>query len=233
MFQKTFSAAVIFCFFLNSLGPIGPVAYAAEGVSLPAPGSMVNLSPAYDPVIIKGLTVHQDNPFLLDFIVDIGQDHMSGEPLKKEGEKLIKYFLASLAIPDKDVWVNLSPYEKNQMIPEALGQTDMGRDLLEQDYILKQITASLIYPEKDLGKKFWDGFMRRPSKCMAHPRFRLILLIRYGSQSLKKKSIQVRILLICVKSSTRSSFLAGTKTALKKLFLIKCMRIDPRFMASI
>ena len=32
----------------------------------------------------------------------------------------------------------------------------MGRDLLEQDYILKQITASLIYPEKQLGKTFWD-----------------------------------------------------------------------------
>jgi hypothetical protein len=117
---------------------------------------MVNLSPAYEPVIIKGLTVHKDNPFLFDFIVDVGQDKMSGEPLKKEGEKLIKYFLASLAIPDKDVWVNLSPYERNKMIPEVLGQTDMGRDLLEQDYILKQITASLIYPEKQLGKTFWD-----------------------------------------------------------------------------
>ena len=31
----------------------------------------------------------------------------------------------------------------------------MGRDLLAQDYILKQLTASLIYPEKDLGKEFW------------------------------------------------------------------------------
>jgi len=117
---------------------------------------MVNLSPAYEPVIIKGLTVHKDNPFLFDFIVDVGQDKLSGEPLKKEGEKLVKYFLASLAIPDKDVWVNLSPYEKNRMIPTSLGQTDMGRDLLEQDYILKQITASLIYPEKQLGKIFWD-----------------------------------------------------------------------------
>jgi len=117
---------------------------------------MINLSPAYEPVIIKGLTVHKDNPFLFDFIVDVGQDKMSGAPLKKEGEKLIKYFLASLAIPDKDRWVNLSPYEKNRMVPESLGQTDMGRDLLEQDYILKQITASLIYPEKQLGKTFWD-----------------------------------------------------------------------------
>ena len=30
----------------------------------------------------------------------------------------------------------------------------MGRDMLAQDYILKQLTASLIYPEKDLGKDF-------------------------------------------------------------------------------
>jgi len=146
---------VVLCFFLTSLGPY-PVADADLVLGLPAPGTMVNLSPAYEPVMIKGLTVHKDNPFLFDFIVDVGQDKMSGQPLKQEGEKLIKYFLASLAIPDKDVWVNLSPYEKNRMIPEALGQTDMGRDLLEQDYILKQITASLIYPEKQLGKLFWD-----------------------------------------------------------------------------
>src|SRR5271167_2615640 len=155
MFNRISSLSVIICFLLTTLGPY-PQSHAGPLLNLPAPGTMVNLSPAYNPVIIKGLTVHKDNPFLFDFIVDVGQDKMSGLPLKKEGEKLIKYFLASLAIPDKDVWVNLSPYEKNKMIPESLGQTDMGRDLLEQDYILKQITASLIYPEKNLGKKFWD-----------------------------------------------------------------------------
>ena len=74
--------------------------------------------------------------------------------MKKEGERLIKYFLASLAIPEKDLWVNLSPYEKDRTIPRALGQTEMGRDLLAQDYMLKQITASLIYPENGLGKTF-------------------------------------------------------------------------------
>ena len=31
----------------------------------------------------------------------------------------------------------------------------MGRDLLAEDYMLKQITASLIYPEDEIGKKFW------------------------------------------------------------------------------
>ena len=76
--------------------------------------------------------------------------------LRVESEKLIKYFLASLTIPEDDLWVNLSPYEKNRIIPQQLGQTVMGRDMLAQDYILKQLTASLIYPEKDLGKEFWN-----------------------------------------------------------------------------
>ena len=31
----------------------------------------------------------------------------------------------------------------------------MGRDLLAEDYMLKQITASMIYPEDEVGKKFW------------------------------------------------------------------------------
>ena len=164
--RANLALGLIFAFLLNILGPMPLV--QAQDINLPAPGTMINLSPAYEPVMIKGLTVHKDNPFLFDFIVDVGQDRMSGEPLKKEGEKLIKYFLASLAIPDKDVWVNLSPYEKNRMIPEALGQTDMGRDLLEQDYILKQITASLIYPEKQLGKTFWDKVYAKAQENVWH-----------------------------------------------------------------
>ena len=58
--------------------------------------------------------------------------------------------------PSEDLWVNLSPYEKDRIIPNAFGQTEMGRDLLAQDYILKQLTASLMYPEDDLGKEFWE-----------------------------------------------------------------------------
>jgi hypothetical protein len=71
-------------------------------------------------------------------------------------EKLTHYFLASMTIPEDDMWVNLSPYEDGRIIPKTFGQTAMGRDLLAQDYILKQITASLIYPEEQLGKDFWQ-----------------------------------------------------------------------------
>ena len=51
--------------------------------------------------------------------------------------------------------INLSPYEKDRIIPQRFGLTEMGRDLLAEDYMLKQITASLIYPEDAIGKKFW------------------------------------------------------------------------------
>jgi len=77
---------------------------------------------------------------------------------------LIKYFLASLTIPENDLWVNLSPYEKNRIVPGSFGLTEMGRDLLAQDYMLKQITASLIYPEGETGKKFWNRIYAEAAK---------------------------------------------------------------------
>jgi len=57
--------------------------------------------------------------------------------------------------------INLSPYEKDRIIKEDFGRTEMGRDLLAQDYMLKQITASLIYPKDNLGKKFWDQVYKK------------------------------------------------------------------------
>ncbi len=158
--KKSISLTVIlsFIFSLNAY----PIEAGAQSVlDLPAPGAMVDLSPAYQPAVIKGLTIHKDNPFLFDFILDPGQEHWQGDALKKESEKLIKYFLVNLAVPEKEMWVNLSPYEKDRIIPQALGKTEMGRDLLAQDYMLKQITASLIYPEKNLGKAFWDRVYRQ------------------------------------------------------------------------
>src|SRR5476649_930748 len=40
----------------------------------------------------------------------------------------------------------------------------MGRDLLAEDYMLKQITASLIYPEDAIGKKFWKRVYEEATK---------------------------------------------------------------------
>ena len=146
---------VCLTFGMNLIGPL-PQTQAQIVPSLPSPGVMVPLSPGFAPAILKGVKIFPDNPLRFDFIIDTGDSGLKKEALKEESTKLIKYFLASLTVPDKDMWVNLSPYEKDRIVPEAFGVTEMGRDLLAQDYLLKQITSSLMYPEEGLGKRFWD-----------------------------------------------------------------------------
>ena len=120
------------------------------------PGTMVTLSETFVPALIKGLTVDPQNPLHFHFIVDTARTSLQGEALRRESDRLIKYFLASLTVPEQDLWVNLSPYEQDRIIPDAFGTTEMGRDLLAQDYILKQLSASLVYPQSELGEKFWE-----------------------------------------------------------------------------
>ena len=153
-FYRLLSAYICFTFLFSGIFP--DVSHAQQILNLPVPGTMVTVSLAFMPTLVKGMTIHPENPLQFDFIVDPGDSRIAGEELIKESNKLIKYFLASLTIPEKDLWVNLSPYEKDRFIPDGFGQTEMGRDLLAQDYYLKQLTASLIYPEDELGKKFWE-----------------------------------------------------------------------------
>ncbi|MBF0593463.1 MAG: hypothetical protein HQL22_00695, partial [Candidatus Omnitrophica bacterium] len=163
-----------------------------NALNLPQPGAMVALSPAFNPPVFKGITLHPEDPFKFDFILDKGSAFIQNNPerapqgrvegfpsneyltptsqpsnaratqgstesttTEETSRRLVKYFLSSVTTPEKDMWVNLSPYEKDRIIPDEFGQTDMGRDLLAQDYMLKQITASLIYPEGETGKIFW------------------------------------------------------------------------------
>ncbi len=123
---------------------------------LPPPGKMLRLSGTFNPMIIQGVRIYPDQPLRLDFIVDPGDEDPDGKEFRRQATDLIKYFLAALTIPEEDMWVNLSPYEKDRIIPKAFGKTEMGRDLLALDYLLKQISASLIYPEEKLGQEFWQ-----------------------------------------------------------------------------
>src|SRR5208283_3455418 len=122
--RKVISLVIVLAFLSNALGPLptaqaqnaswtGPTTGGAGGeFRLPAPGVMVHLSPEFNPPILKGIKVHPDNPFRFDFILDKG-DYV-GDAINGVSTKLIKYFLASLTIPEKDLWVNLSPYEKDR-----------------------------------------------------------------------------------------------------------------------
>jgi hypothetical protein len=168
MFKRLFSLVLAVLFLANSVLP----SYAqgvllGKGMAvLPEPGVMVGLSKPVNPPVLCGIKVSTKDPLKFEFILDPGdkqrQARIRGQvdgamqaELKDESQRLVNYFLTTLTIPDEDIWVNLSPYEKDRITTEKFGQTQMGRDLLAQDYLLKQITASLLYPEGDAGKKFW------------------------------------------------------------------------------
>lgn len=156
--KKIASLFILLAFVCNC---IMPSLVFAQALNLPEPGTMVALSSAFTPAHLTGMVINPKNPFKFDFIIYRGDTPLPAEQKHPEYTKLIKYFLAAVAIPDTEQWVNLSPYEKDRIIPDNFGKTEMGRDLLSQDYILKQLASSLTSPDSELGKKFWDKVYER------------------------------------------------------------------------
>ena len=144
-------------------------AQTVTSMNLPVPGTMITQSPGYTPTLIRGITIHADNPLMFDFIIDSGDSELKGEALKAESLRMVKYFFASLTVPEEELWVNLSPYEGNRIIPETFGITDAGVSLLAQDYMLKQLAASMIYPEEELGKDFWERVYKKAEAEFGEP----------------------------------------------------------------
>jgi len=160
--KRLIAIIVTISFVLSNFQPVW--AQSTEGFNinqLPVPGAMISPSLSFVPVLLKGLVIHPNQPFNFDFIVDSGNDSTAKANIQEQSQRMIRYFLTALTIPAGDLWVNLSPYEKDRIITNELGKTDMGRDMLAQDYVLKQLTASLIYPEKDLGKEFWSRVYKK------------------------------------------------------------------------
>ncbi len=115
------------------------------------PTSQKDIHPSSE-VLLHGLTIDSSNPFKINFIINKRRNLH----IKIEANKLINYFLAALTTPEQDLWVNLSPQEPDRIIPDQLGGTQMGQDLLSQDYVLKQMSASFLSPESPEGKEFWN-----------------------------------------------------------------------------
>ena len=158
--RRVISAILAVTFMVTSI--VTP-AQARLITNLPAPGVVLALTSAFTPTLVRGLEIHPTNPFQFDFIIDSGDSDLNDEEFRSESDKLIKYFLAALTTPEEEMWVNLSPDEPDRIIPKTFGQTEMGRDLLAQDYLLKQLTASLMAPDTDLGDRFWKEIKNRES----------------------------------------------------------------------
>jgi hypothetical protein len=152
-FRKMMVTIVLAVFSLNFV--FDPAAFAQSQL-LPNT-TMVSLTKHFEPPTLLGMTIHPENPFFFEFLVDRGQDQLTDENLTATSDKLVKYFLSAMTVPDAESWVNLSPYEKDRIMPDQLSATEMGKTMLEQDYLLKQLSSSLTSPEQALGKRFWDA----------------------------------------------------------------------------
>lgn len=128
----------------------------AQVLALPEPTQLVSVSRGFSPSVLKGVKFNHDNPLELEFLIDQQDSQIVSE---KTAQRLVHYFLAALTIPEGDMWVNLSPYEEDRIVPESLGNTDLGKDMLAQDYMLKQISSSLTHPDTELGQDYWKGVL--------------------------------------------------------------------------
>ena len=126
----------------------------AQVKSVPLVGNIAR-SEAYSLPFMRGVQFDPANPFKLDFILDKGDVEKVSTA---EKEKLVRYFLAALTIPEDKLWVNLSPYEQDRVIEDNVAETEIGETLLNQDYLLKQLSAVLTHPDTPLGKAYWEGY---------------------------------------------------------------------------
>lgn len=159
--KPTFKGISLFvgvCFFVQAILP--SFSFAQE-LLLPKPTEFVYLSSAYSFPVLKGMRFDPSQPLKMEFVIDPGDQK---EVNKKEATQLIRYFLCGLTIPEEDIWVNMSPYEEDRITTLKLAETDLGRDLLAQDYILKQLSSSLVYPETETGKDYWQKVYREVLK---------------------------------------------------------------------
>ena len=155
---------VLITFGTNVLGTDAARAWTIsepQNIIMPAPGALIPASQAFSLPTLKAISINPNDPFKIDFVVDRANQGLSEKDRQEQINLLIKYFLSFLTLPEEDLWVNLSPYEKNHIIPSVFETTNAGRDMLVQDYILKQLASSLTYPDHEIGKIFWKRVFNR------------------------------------------------------------------------
>ncbi|PIW59114.1 MAG: hypothetical protein COW13_04800, partial [Candidatus Omnitrophica bacterium CG12_big_fil_rev_8_21_14_0_65_50_5] len=113
--KYTFRVSAAFLAFVFSGSVLLPSSVIAGDFSVAAayPGFIST------PVLLKGLTIHPEDPLEFDFIVDSGNTNFSSDEARQESQRLIKYFMTALTVPKDDLWVNLSPQEPDRIVPSA------------------------------------------------------------------------------------------------------------------
>ena len=127
-----------------------------------APGFQSNFAPRLQPSTagdrVKMLgwdgTERHDRPF--DFKVKFSKMSGVDDAFSKQALESLRYFFQALSVPPDDAWVNLGPGEYQRVMPETLRRTSLGATMLRCDLTLKRLTASLLHPTAECGRRFWS-----------------------------------------------------------------------------
>jgi len=128
---------------------------ASTGDHWPESGATALLAPTapFAPMLMKAVGFKETGEH--NSIMDRGDSNLQDARFIQETEKLLDYFRTALCVTAESLWVNLSAFESNRMLPPVLAGTRLGRDLLAFDCTLKQFAASLIHPDCDTGRAYW------------------------------------------------------------------------------
>ncbi len=121
-------------------------------------------SESFSPILLKSVKVEKDNPLQFHNIFEKGDDKSTGSHFNQEVDKLFEYLLAAIATPEDEMFVNLAPDDTAVMLSDTLKDTRLGKALLDTDYQLKRLSASLMHPDTDYGKEFWPKVFEKVSK---------------------------------------------------------------------
>lgn len=145
---RLISKLFLLIFVLNLVIVVNPANVLATDAIIPAPQALLLSVRNIDKLELLGLSLNSNNSREIDF-------YLSQSTNFTEANKILEYFFTALTIPQKKWWVNLSPYEPDRIIDNELNQTKLGRDMLIQDYVLKQFSSSLTVPDSDIGQVYW------------------------------------------------------------------------------
>lgn len=129
-------------------------------------------------VKLESLSVDNSQGFNhLRFLIK-GRKPGNFEPIldvKKAAQKSLEYFFIGLIMHDEAFWVNLNPDEPERIIEPALGNTDLGRIMLNADFRLKEDVSNLINPQtSQTGKEFWRRLYQKAQELTATDRIPVV-----------------------------------------------------------
>jgi len=110
------------------------------------------------PPVVGGIAFPLKDPMKIGFSLLADAEHempTQAEQLELQG-RLGHYLNTFLVLTSEHVNVTLTPTEDYCGLPELLRRTELGRDMLAQDVVLKHYTASQLHPSTPHGRAFWD-----------------------------------------------------------------------------